>query len=64
LQRPKKRTQNEPNSKPIKANFQNAQNERNLIYNKGLRQKMAFQAQKNKANSKPISNFLLAMLYG
>ena len=54
----KKRTQNEPNSKPIKANSPNAKNQHNPIYNKRLHKKRAFPPKKIqtqfKPNSKPI----------
>ncbi len=37
-----------------KPNFQNAKNERKLIYNKGLQKKRCFRSPKNKPNSKPV----------
>ena len=44
---------NEPNSNPIKANLQNAQNEYNPIYNKRLPKYTPVSAKKNKPNSNP-----------
>ena len=52
--RPPRRPKNKAKQSQFKANFKNAKNERNLIYSKGLRQKMALPAKKNKANSNPI----------
>jgi hypothetical protein len=49
-----------PNSKPIKPNSPNAQNQRNIIYNKGLRKYKAFQTPKNKPNTNPIQTQLVA----
>ncbi len=43
-----------------KPNFQNAKNERKLIYNKGLQKIQCFRSPKNKPNSNPIKpNFFL-----
>ena len=50
----KKRTQNEPNTKPIKANLQNAKNQHNLIFYNQLHKKRAFPPKKNEPNTKPI----------
>ena len=50
---------NKPNTKPIKANLQNAQNQHNLIFYKQLHEKMAFSAQKKRTQFKPKTNPIL-----
>jgi len=49
----KKQSQFKPNSKPIKANLKNDQNECKRINNNGLRRKSGFCQNKNKPKTKP-----------
>ena len=46
--------ESKPNSKPIKPNFRNGQNERKLNFNKGLQKKRLFSSPKNKPKTNPI----------
>jgi len=46
--------ENEPNTNPIKPNFQRAQMNLNSLITKDYRKKDDFAVQKNKPNSKPI----------
>jgi len=49
-------TQYKPNSNPIKANLRKAKMNVNSLITKDYRKKDDFAVQKNKPNSKPISN--------